>query len=194
MTNSFHCYFCEDSPKPENYPCAVCGATTSAIPHKTAPPAEEFPQPRRVGEDPCGECHIQPGETCDICGASNSPVQPAGGERVARAIEICDWSGCSIGQKEILRAAIAELREKGASHERLQALDTENNRLFILATKRGADNMALTDELEALEAEIERLQARLQVAERLVERAQDIIAHSQHNWHVDARSALAQEG
>lgn len=25
----------------------------------------------KTGEEPCGECHIQPGETCDICGASN---------------------------------------------------------------------------------------------------------------------------
>ncbi len=31
---------------------------------------EPFPQPRRKdGGEPCGECHIQPGETCDICGA-----------------------------------------------------------------------------------------------------------------------------
>jgi len=31
---------------------------------------EPFPQPRRKdGEEPCGECHIQPGERCDICGA-----------------------------------------------------------------------------------------------------------------------------
>jgi hypothetical protein len=30
-----------------------------------------LPQPRRkVGELPCGECHVQPGEVCDICGAS----------------------------------------------------------------------------------------------------------------------------
>lgn len=31
---------------------------------------DPFPQPiRKDGGDPCGECHIQPGETCDICGA-----------------------------------------------------------------------------------------------------------------------------
>lgn len=24
----------------------------------------------KTGEEPCGECHIHPGETCDICGAS----------------------------------------------------------------------------------------------------------------------------
>lgn len=22
---------------------------------------------------PCGECHIHPGETCDVCGRSNPP-------------------------------------------------------------------------------------------------------------------------
>lgn len=34
---------------------------------------EEFPQPdrNRAGKEPCGECHVQPGETCDICGASH---------------------------------------------------------------------------------------------------------------------------
>jgi hypothetical protein len=36
-------------------------------------PITEFPQPARKqpGERPCGECHINPGETCDICGASH---------------------------------------------------------------------------------------------------------------------------
>jgi hypothetical protein len=33
-------------------------------------PKEPFPQPRRNdGGAPCGECHIKPGEVCDICGA-----------------------------------------------------------------------------------------------------------------------------
>lgn len=33
-----------------------------------------FPKPRR-NEDgkPCGECHLQSGETCDICGARRAP-------------------------------------------------------------------------------------------------------------------------
>ena len=30
--------------------------------------------------------------------------------RIADALEKCDWAGCSIGNKEILRAAVAELR------------------------------------------------------------------------------------
>ena len=31
---------------------------------------EQFPQPsKKTGGDPCGECHLQAGETCDICGA-----------------------------------------------------------------------------------------------------------------------------
>jgi hypothetical protein len=35
--------------------------------------AEPFPQPsRKDGEEPCGECHIQPGEICDICGAKHA--------------------------------------------------------------------------------------------------------------------------
>lgn len=37
--------------------------------------ASPFPQPdrNRKGKEPCGECHVQPGETCDICGASSDP-------------------------------------------------------------------------------------------------------------------------
>lgn len=32
--------------------------------------SEGFPQPlRRDGKEPCGECRLQKGETCDICGA-----------------------------------------------------------------------------------------------------------------------------
>lgn len=31
-------------------------------------------------------------------------------ERMADAIETCDWTGCSIGQKAILKAAVLELR------------------------------------------------------------------------------------
>lgn len=26
-----------------------------------------------MAEEPCGECHLQPGETCDICGRINQP-------------------------------------------------------------------------------------------------------------------------
>lgn len=34
------------------------------------------------------------------------------GLRIADAIEACDWAGCSIGNKEILRAAVAALRNQ----------------------------------------------------------------------------------
>ena len=36
--------------------------------------AEAFPQPQsNRGGKPCGECHIQADETCDICGATELP-------------------------------------------------------------------------------------------------------------------------
>lgn len=42
--------------------------------------AETFPKPRRKdGEPPCGECHLRPGETCDICGAVAPPSSGQGG-------------------------------------------------------------------------------------------------------------------
>lgn len=37
-------------------------------------PQADFPKPaRKDGRDPCGECRLQLGEICDICGASNTP-------------------------------------------------------------------------------------------------------------------------
>lgn len=42
---------------------------------------DEFPKPqRRDGKEPCGECHLPTGETCDICGASHVPQPTAGGD------------------------------------------------------------------------------------------------------------------
>lgn len=40
------------------------------------PPTSDFPQPNRsrAGQQPCGECRLQSGETCDICGASSAAV------------------------------------------------------------------------------------------------------------------------
>jgi Lar family restriction alleviation protein len=49
----------------------------------------KFPQPQRKdGESPCGECHIRPGETCDICGAVNGDLMPCpfcGGRALLRS-------------------------------------------------------------------------------------------------------------
>jgi hypothetical protein len=61
---------------------------------------------RKPGKEPCGECHIRPGETCDICGAKaaaeQSPASPAGGlislsagatpDEVANAVMQLDWA------------------------------------------------------------------------------------------------------
>ena len=46
---------------------------TQAIMGRPHPADEQFPQPQRKdGGEPCGECHIHPGETCDVCGATNN--------------------------------------------------------------------------------------------------------------------------
>ncbi len=38
------------------------------------PAGGTMPQPRRRdGQPPCGECHLQDGEVCDICGAHAEP-------------------------------------------------------------------------------------------------------------------------
>jgi hypothetical protein len=43
--------------------------------------SQEQPKPLvEIGRrtTPCGECHLQPGECCDICGARDVSAQPAG--------------------------------------------------------------------------------------------------------------------
>ena len=47
----------------------------------------EFPKPKRNdGGTPCGECHLSPGERCDICGAV-APGAPKAPWTLARIIE-----------------------------------------------------------------------------------------------------------
>jgi hypothetical protein len=61
-----------------------CGALVKEFAKRIAALAqsdeEPFPQPRRNdGGEPCGECHLQPGETCDVCGAlAQSDAEPKG--------------------------------------------------------------------------------------------------------------------
>lgn len=59
--------------------------------------AIRIPKDSRKGKEPCGECYIQPGETCDRCGASgvlvpDQQVKPPAGidATTARAFEIAD--------------------------------------------------------------------------------------------------------
>jgi hypothetical protein len=38
--------------------------------------SDDFPKPRQnPGGEPCGECHLKPGETCDICGAVSKTTE-----------------------------------------------------------------------------------------------------------------------
>ncbi len=56
----------------EHYSARMDAAARERIDELSASPAaaKEFPKPSsRIGKDPCGECHLQPGERCDICGA-----------------------------------------------------------------------------------------------------------------------------
>ncbi|GAA5662619.1 hypothetical protein Brsp07_01089 [Brucella sp. NBRC 14130] len=54
--------------------------------------ADAFPQPsRKVGGDPCGECRLQPGETCDICGANADHADDLTVDCFAIAIETVEY-------------------------------------------------------------------------------------------------------
>lgn len=44
--------------------------------------------------------------------ALRRPKQPLPAARIADALERCDWSGCCIGNKEILKAAVVALRQE----------------------------------------------------------------------------------
>jgi hypothetical protein len=60
-----------------------CGALVKEFAKRIAALAqsdeEPFPQPQRNdGGEPCGECHLQTGETCDVCGALAQSAEPKG--------------------------------------------------------------------------------------------------------------------
>lgn len=74
--------------------CHRCGKPVTVVPYPQpedddadgvkGEPLVHIPKDSRAGKPPCGECHLQPGETCDICGATNGvpvahPTQPEGG-------------------------------------------------------------------------------------------------------------------
>lgn len=44
------------------------------LPAAPAEPLIPIAPDSRKGKPPCGECHLQPGETCDICGACAAPA------------------------------------------------------------------------------------------------------------------------
>lgn len=71
---------------------------------------EEFPQPsRKDGGEPCGECHIQPGETCDICGATaHVAADDYFGELVSRARAAAEKATRKFPQPNYVTLKIAE--------------------------------------------------------------------------------------
>lgn len=57
-----------------------------------AAPAE-FPKPgSRDGKEPCGECHIGPDETCDICGARHAPAPAPSGWLIELKGTVPSWA------------------------------------------------------------------------------------------------------
>lgn len=93
------------------------------------PDEEPFPQPsRKDGGEPCGECRIQPGETCDICGAVNPPPETnVAGPRYAH-----------VGYQWRARASRHDLwspwRDGPCPALAPKGTETEERRVFALAT------------------------------------------------------------
>jgi hypothetical protein len=62
------CYMFREQPEPQ---CMQHRARRAAAPspQAQAQPLIPISPTAREGKPPCGECHLQPGERCDICGA-----------------------------------------------------------------------------------------------------------------------------
>lgn len=71
-------------------PMAGAGYDAALAAAPTPPAQEPFPKPQRKdGGEPCGECHVQPGETCDICGAVGPVPEPTYISRQATECAVC---------------------------------------------------------------------------------------------------------
>ena len=53
--------------------CHVCKQTVQGVDKRaiTCRLCAEKRHAERTAKQPCGECHLQPGERCDVCGASS---------------------------------------------------------------------------------------------------------------------------
>lgn len=81
---------------------------------------------RKEGEEPCGECHLQPGETCDICGAA-APAPPAAtpsGHTLEEWREIAVELAFKLGKAEA-RTAAPQPTEPGGMREGWQRVPVE---------------------------------------------------------------------
>lgn len=90
----------------------------------TEPEDVSFPKPRRNdGGRPCGECRLQPGETCDICGAKEPDDVSVEARLVIAALEqaaVCAMSDIEDADATIIiREALLAERRKG----RLEGLE-----------------------------------------------------------------------
>lgn len=87
---------------------------------------EGFPKPgRRDGLEPCGECHIKPDETCDICGARHSPSDAKSVKPLADEIEreMMAWRGENGGIYAIRASAFAIAQKVSAMLQVAPALE-----------------------------------------------------------------------
>lgn len=64
--------------KPSPIDPEFLAAILKAMPKRSDPrePLIPIAPDARVGKPPCGECHLRPGERCDICGAIEAASDP----------------------------------------------------------------------------------------------------------------------
>lgn len=78
-----------------------------------AQPEEDFPQPsRKDGGEPCGECRLPAGETCDICGAVSRVPAPSAATPTAQEAVPVAWQIVEVLETGAIRSEFFENRQQ----------------------------------------------------------------------------------
>lgn len=102
---------------------------------RRATPDLPKPDTNRAGQEPCGECHMTPGEVCDICGASR-PGLPASwrpSQRLIEAVQKWEEIKADLDDFDGDRRGIAEAL-MGAERQIIQCLTLETDECLMLET------------------------------------------------------------
>jgi hypothetical protein len=74
----------------------------AAAPIDAGPLIEIVPMSRK-GEQPCGECHLRPGETCDVCGACAAATEQDDLALLKREVDSCLYGHLTVDKRLLKR-------------------------------------------------------------------------------------------
>jgi hypothetical protein len=163
---------------PMGYPCKPGWNILEPVVRRgpdSRPADETFPQPeRKDGGEPCGECHLQPGETCDICGAINRTADMAD-DYIDQLNVLCEDFGCEPGTDRLHWL-----------HEQLSALAAEK----AAREKADAQGVVAVSQLTAAKASLATVTEQLRVAKEALKLIAELSPASVA-WIGIARAAVA---